>query len=299
MSTLFKWAEIARTPFVLRYELLSEYLNSKGFKNEFTYLEVQPTEFEQQLQLALKNYQALRLGTPYGTSSLSFFNCIPANIAYLNAADYVYKNSHWELGAATLWGFEKLLNDQGQNINLDYSALIVGSGTASRFAIHALIKIGIKHINISNQFSEQAKELIIELEKKYFGVQFEYVPDDELVLLPGTNSVLVNTTPLIESNSILKELYYFNFLRADGLVVDFTFLPIKTPLITEAEQIGLKAIRGYQVIAWGDIEWAKKFTTVPLDYQEYCDFIIAAEKKWSAEKEKSETGTPTENETRF
>ena len=290
MSKVFKWAEIAHTSSPIRFKLLSEYLNEKGFTNELTQLEVNPANFEEELKIAQEKYDALRFGSPFGIQCLDYYHYQPANVSYLRAADSVIKeNGRWELAASTLTGFEKHIRDNGTAIDLDYSVLIVGSGSASRFAIHALLKIGVKHVKISNQFSEQAKELITELEKKYFGVEFEYIPDDQLVLLPGTNSVLVNTTPLVDSNHILKELYYFNFLRPDGLVIDFTFLPLNTPLVEGAEQIGINAIRGYEVCAWGDLEWAKNITDVELSYEEYCKKIYVAGVEWEKEHQKATT----------
>ena len=281
MGKVFRWVEIARNCSKLRFNLLSDYLNDKGFKNEFTQLEISPVEFEDKLKEALAEYDAIRLGSPFGIQSLDYFEYQPAEVAYLRAADSIVKrDGRWELMASALKGFEKFIRDNGTGIDLDYSVLIVGSGAAARFAIHALLKIGIKHINLSNQFSEQAKELIAELNQKYFGVDFEYIPDDQLVLLPGTNTVLVNTTPLVDSNHILKELYYFNFLRTDGLVIDYTFLPLNTPLIQGAVQIGINAIHGYEICAWSDLQWAKNFTDVDLDYIEYRQKIFDAGIKW-------------------
>ncbi|MCB0392540.1 MAG: hypothetical protein KDD58_14725 [Bdellovibrionales bacterium] len=294
MSNVYKWAEISRNPTPVRFNLLSEFLNEKGFKNEFTAIEVSPPDFEQVLNDSLKKYKALRFGSPFGINCLDFFNYQPAKIAQLRAADSVINiNGQWELMATTLKGFEKHILANGKNIDLDYSVLIVGTGSASKFAIHALLQLGISHVKISNQFREQAKELILELEKKYFRVKFEYVPDDQLVLLPGTNSVLVNTTPLIESNHILNELYYFNFLRANGLVIDYTFLPVKTPLIEGAEQIGIHTIHGYEVCAWGDLHWAKCMSGLDLDYKEYCQKIFEAGKKWDEQNKIKETTKET------
>ncbi|MCB9025831.1 MAG: hypothetical protein H6625_05910 [Bdellovibrionaceae bacterium] len=284
MENTFKWAELARNHTPLRFDILSEYLNEKGFKNEFTALVASPLDFEEKLKTALKNYQALRLGSPFGLQVINLFDFLPANISALQAADsIILKSGQWELTASTLIGFEKHVLSNGKNIKLDASVLIVGSGATAKFAIHAISKIGIKNIKISNQFSEQAKQLILDLERKYFGIKFEFVPDDQLVLLPGTNSVLINTTPLIDSNSILNELYYFNFLRPDGLVIDFTFLPLNTPLIIGAEQIGIRVVKGYEVCAWGDLQWAKNFTDIPLNYEEYKAKILKAGINWEKE----------------
>lgn len=281
MEKIFKWAELAHTPTPLRFEVLSEYLNEKGFKNEFSAIETKPFEIEEVLSEALKNYQALRLGSPYGIQALGLFDFQPAFISYLQAADSILKKgNNWELMASTVQGFERQVIMFGKNIDLNSSVLIVGSGASAKFAIHTLIKIGIKKIYVSNQFAEQAHQLIEELEKKYFGVKLEFVPEDQLVLLPGSNSVLVNTTPLVESNNILKELYYFNFLKPNGLAIDFTFVPINTPLVKGAQQIGIRTIKGYEICAWGDLQWAKNFCPFELNYEEYELKIQKVAEEW-------------------
>ncbi len=298
MKPVFKWVEIARSSTPLRYDVLSKYLKSKGFENELTYVEVSPQNFSEELQKAMKTHDAIRLASPYGLQVIEYFQNQKIEIININAADSIIKQrGEWTLISSNLEGFHHVVRKNGPNINLNSSVLIVGAGAAARFAIHSLAQIGIKKFKISNQFQEQAKSLIEELRKKYFTVSFDFIPEDQLVLLPGSNSVVVNTTPLVPSNNILKELYYFNFLRPDGLVIDFTFLPLLTPLIKEANDIGIKTIRGYEICGWGDIQWAKTCLDADLDFEEYCFLLLEAGTQWDNEqKEKADLEKEDEEE---
>ncbi len=300
MSEVFKWAEIASSPSPFRYQVLCEMLNNKGFKNSVDYIGVKPSDFETELKRILNEYQSIRVGSPYGSNVLSYFQYQSALLNKINAADTIIKQDkdQWKLVAVNLEAFKRILRKYGSQLKLDSSALIVGSGAAARFAIYALLEVGYKKIKISNQFHEQAKELINELHKNIFGINFEFVPEDELVLLPGTNSVLINTTPSVETNRILRELYYFNFLRPDGLVIDFTFLPLNTPLIKEAEDIGIKAVRGYEIFAWSDIYWSKTCLGADIDYDEYCRLQFEASSKWEKENSVNQN-SPQEKGPRF
>lgn len=297
---MFKWAEIAQSTSPFRFKILSEILNEKGFKNEIHYFQVQPTEFESTLKNIIHDFESIRLGSPYGANVLKYFENQTALLKQINAADTIIQKSpeDWQLLATNMEAFKKIIRKYGSQLRLDSSALIVGSGAAARFAIYALIEIGYKHIKISNQFPEQAKQLIEELKTRVFKINFEFVPEDELVLLPGTNAVLINTTPSVDSNRILKELYYFNFLRPDGLVIDFTFLPLNTTLIREAEQIGIKAVRGYEIFAWSDIQWCKICLNADISYEEYCQRQLQASSQWELENPTVHQSSFTEG-TRF
>lgn len=271
-------------------------LNKNGFANEIHYFQIQPADFEVELKKIINQFQSIRLGSPYGANILKYFEYQTAMLKHINAADTIIHKgpSDWQLIATNMEAFKKVLRKYGSQLRLDSSALIVGSGAAARFAIYALIEIGYKHIKISNQFPEQAKQLIDELKTRIFKINLEFVPEDELVLLPGTNAVLINTTPSIESNRILKELYYFNFLRPDGLVIDFTFLPLNTTLIKEAEQIGLKTVRGYEIFAWSDILWCKTCLNAEIGFDEYCEKQLEASSKWEAENQTISSPSTTE-----
>ena len=290
MAKVYKWAEIARTNTPVRYDVLSEYLTKNGVENQVDYIEVSPAEFEGQLKEALEKYDAIRLASPYGLMSLKHFTGQPAEIVHLNAADSIIKRKgEWQLSASNLESLKYVLKKHGPSIDLKSSALIVGSGAAARFSIYALLKIGVKDFKISNQFHEQAQETIRELEKKYFDVQFNFIPEDEIVLLPGTNSILINTTPAVESNTILTELYYFNFLKTDGIVFDFNFLPTNTILVKEAEEIGIQAVRGYEIHGWGDVHWVKDWLGIDIDFVEYQKLLHAAAEKWEQEQSTENT----------
>ncbi len=168
-------------------------------------------------------------------------------------------------------GLKKMILDVGSGLDLKGSILIVGAGAGARVAAAAFINVGYKKVNITNKFSEQAEDLIEDLERKYFDIEFEFIPEEKLVLLPGTNSVLVNTTPLLPSNDLLNELYYFNFLKSPGIVFDFTTVPIDTPLVLEAEALGIKVVRGFEVSSWGDMSWVEWAFAKKLDREAYCE----------------------------
>jgi len=267
-----KWVEIARTSSKVRFEVLSEYLNDKGFENEVEFLEVSPVDFEVHFREAMEKYDSIRIGSPFGSQLDTFFHAQDSEIRFLGAADAVWKKEgEWRLMSSNHFGLRRIIHDIGQGFDFESSILVVGAGAGARVAVSVFVKYGFNKINITNKFVEQANDLIADLRRKYFLIDFEFVSEEKLVMLPGTNVVLVNTTPLVIGNDLLKELYYFNFLKASGIVIDFTFIPIDTPLVMEAEQIGIKTVRGYEVSSWGDMAWVENCFGLRLDREEYCE----------------------------
>jgi shikimate 5-dehydrogenase len=88
-------------------------------------------------------------------------------------------------------------------------------------------------------------------------------------MLPGTNSIMVNTTPSGVDNELIKELLYFNFLEPGGEVWDLSLSPIETALVKEAEEIGTRVVRGSEVASWVDVVWAKWVFGYELDRNSY------------------------------
>ncbi|MEQ1879281.1 MAG: hypothetical protein ABL958_21780, partial [Bdellovibrionia bacterium] len=86
---------------------------------------------------------------------------------------------------------------------------------------------------------------------------------------PGMHSLVVNTTPLVENNEIVRELQFYNFMKEGGAVIDMIMVPPVTPLLEEAEQIGAKIVRGFEIAAEVDAVWVKKAFGISIDLNAY------------------------------
>jgi shikimate 5-dehydrogenase len=119
-------------------------------------------------------------------------------------------------------------------------------------------------------------DLIKELKRVYFGIDFRFVSQGQLVLLPGSNSVVVNSTPYTATNEIVKELACFNFLKAPGMIWELSLGPIETELVVESRQIGATAIRGHEIAMYTDkkwTEWVAPDKAAAVDFQRYADLL--------------------------
>ncbi|MBK7844455.1 MAG: hypothetical protein IPJ71_12285 [Bdellovibrionales bacterium] len=263
-----------------RWNLLSTELNEAGCKNQYESFVVDPESFDSKLKEALRQCRGIRIGSPFGELVTRSFPHENAGMMSLGAADTLLEvDGKWWTYSAIFGAFHHVLCQYGDRLNVEASALIVGSGASARVAISSLIKIGFREFKITNQFLDQGLSLIADLKKSYFGVSFSFTPVNQLIMLPGTNSIMINTTPGGPENELIPELLYFNFLEPGGVVWDLNLTEETSFLINEARQIGTKVIQGFEIASWADVIWADWTFGEKLDRETYLSKLTNLYKK--------------------
>jgi shikimate 5-dehydrogenase len=253
-----KWAVLGHNILASRYELLAEFLTRHGFDNELKMISCQPEDLPEALADAEKNFDQIRIEAPLRELVVKRYKTNQMVVAGLGAADcVVHREGQWWPDAALFYAFTELFCRHGADMDLTSDILIVGAGAAARLAIAAGARAGFQRIHITSRLDDQGTAFLGELKRAYFGIEFNFVPQDRLVLLPGSHGLLVNTTPLVDNNDLLGELSYLNFLRPDGMIWDLVVEPGTTPLIRDGEQISIRCVRGLEVAALADIEWSR------------------------------------------
>jgi shikimate 5-dehydrogenase len=161
-------------------------------------------------------------------------------------------------------------------IQFQDSVLIVGTGAVARVAVSVLFKTGFRHFLVAAISENEAQDFIIEMSRTLLGVKFTTVPFQQLVHLTSGCSLVVNASPVQDSNFILPELLYFNFLRQEGWVWDFNLEPVRHPFIEEAVELGLRVLRGYEIAASVDGIWVELVFGRSFDCQTYQDRLLKA-----------------------
>ncbi len=239
-------------------QILSQYLNQIGIENEFQFLAADPVSFADIHKEALQNFDQIRLGRPFGQHVIQLYKKMESQSSQLGAADCIVKADSGVWPRSALYrAWASLLGLWGDKLKVDSAALVVGAGASARISIASLIRVGFQRIHVTSTFDDEGLALIKEMKRSFVGIEFEFIGQDKLVLLPGNHGILVNTTPLIPENDILKELYYFNFLQKDGMVWDLTIEPWTTALVQQAEEVGASVIRGAELKAWTDAHWVQ------------------------------------------
>jgi shikimate dehydrogenase len=158
-----------------------------------------------------------------------------------------------ELGAAnTLWLNDGLLHatntdGRGFTANLDArhpgwdraeTAVVLGAGGASRAIIQAIRDRGLKEIHVVNRTVDRARELADRFGKKVYAH-----PMGALEEVMGGAGLFVNTTSLGMDGGIVPQID-FRPLSSNAVVTDIVYVPLKTPLLTQAEAQGFATVDG-------------------------------------------------------
>lgn len=158
-----------------------------------------------------------------------------------------------ELGAAnTLWleagevhatntdgrGFVANLDERADGWDQCSTAVVLGAGGASRAVIQAVRDRGVKTIHVVNRTVARAKEL-----SDRFGSTVHAHPMEALGEVMTGAGLFINTTSLGMDGQEAPQID-FTVLANGAVVTDIVYVPLKTPLLRQAEQQGFAIVDG-------------------------------------------------------
>ncbi|PXA90197.1 shikimate dehydrogenase [Caulobacter sp. D4A] len=158
-----------------------------------------------------------------------------------------------ELGASnTLWmedgllhatntdghGFTANLDDRHPGWDRTSRAVVFGAGGASRAVIQAIRDRGIGEIHVVNRTVARAEELA-----DRFGPKVHAHPVEALGEVMSGAGLFVNTTSLGMDGSEAPDIDYAP-LTSGAVVTDIVYVPLKTPLLVQAEAQGFPIVDG-------------------------------------------------------
>lgn len=218
------------------------WLNTYGLPGVYEKIAVAPDGFAD-FVAQLKDRES-----PYRGGNIT----IPHKEAACRLADRVDPLAE-ELGAAnTLWledgllhatntdgiGFVANLDTQHPGWDKVEDAVVLGAGGASRAILQALRDRGIRQIHVVNRTVERAQELV-----DRFGSPLRAHGMDALDRLLDGAGLFVNTTSLGMDGTAAPSLR-FDKMKSDAVVTDIVYVPLKTPFLLQADQIGLATVDG-------------------------------------------------------
>jgi shikimate dehydrogenase len=190
-----------------------------------------------------------------------------------------------DLGAAnTLWledgrlhatntdvhGFAANLDERHPGWHATERAVVLGAGGASRAVIRALRNRGIDEINVVNRTTGRAQDLA-----DRFGAAVRAHPMDALAEVTAGAGLFVNTTSLGMDGVGVPEID-FTRMKAGALVTDIVYVPLKTPILAQAERQGLAVVDGLGMLLHQAVPGFEKwFGRQPVVDEELRNLVIA------------------------
>ncbi|MGY5804968.1 shikimate dehydrogenase [Rhizobium sp. LEGMi12c] len=204
-------------------------------------------------EVSVEDFAAFISSLKDGTSGFVGGNVtIPHKEAAFKLADRPDELSQ-ELGASnTLWlqdgelyatntdgrGFTANLDERHPGWDRSDRAVILGAGGASRAIIQAVRDRGFKEIHVVNRTVERAQELA-----DRFGERVHAHPMAALGEVMQGAGLFINTTSLgMDGEAALR--IDFSPLAQGAVVTDIVYIPLKTPLLAEAEEQGFAIVDG-------------------------------------------------------
>jgi len=128
-------------------------------------------------------------------------------------------------------------NAPGWSDGLD-TAVVLGAGGAARAVLVALQHRGIKTIHVLNRTADKAEALAREL-----GGSFVPGPIEACMSIAPRAGLLVNTTS-VGMHDTRFEFLPIDLLPRQAIVTDIVYVPLLTPLLLDAQAIGLRTVDG-------------------------------------------------------
>ncbi|MDO9416800.1 shikimate dehydrogenase [Pararhizobium sp.] len=189
-----------------------------------------------------------------------------------------------ELGASnTLWledGRIHATNTDGAGFaaNLDQyaghwdqleTAVVLGAGGASRSIIQAVRNRGFKNIHVVNRTLDRARELA-----DRFGRYVDAHPMEALAEVMQGAGLFINTTSLGMKGEPVPDID-FSGMRSGAVVTDIVYVPLRTPILWQAENQGLKTVDGLGMLLHQAVPGFEKwFGRRPVVTQDLRELII-------------------------
>jgi shikimate dehydrogenase len=186
------------------------------------------------------NVRGINVTVPHKSDVLRYLKGVTDTARRIGAVNTLRNDSgHWIGENTDATGFIRSLEPLGMNLS-GSSVGVLGAGGAARGVAVGLLEAGTSHLIVCNRSNERAITLV-ELLQESFGqqsisaVSLEELEKEELDLL-------VNTTT-VGSDGLSSPAQLNNF-KGLGAVVDIIYRPSQTPLLHEAQKLGLPYLNG-------------------------------------------------------
>ncbi len=213
-----------------------------GLKGAYVQLPVQPERLETAIRgLSALGFAGCNITVPHKVSAMRFMDELHPAARRVAAINTIVVQPDGRLlgmnndGA----GYIQSLRDADATWRGDAGpALVLGAGGAARAIVVALLDEGVPELRITNRTLERAQELAND-----FGDRVKVVPWAERNEAMAGVSLLVNTTTLGMHGQAPLDVA-LDALPLEAMVSDAIYIPLETPLLTQARMRGHRTVNG-------------------------------------------------------
>ncbi len=231
----------------MRYGLIGEKLGHSYSKiiheklADYTYDLIPLTREEFAAFMRTKDFTAINVTIPYKQEVIPYLDELHPLAKEIGAVNTIVNREGYYIGYNTdFYGFEYMLTHNKIEIS-GKKCLILGTGGTSHTVRAVLKHLGAAEILVISRNGLDKGEAGIDSECKVITYEECYDKHTDA-------GIIINTTPLgMYPNMDASPLNLTAFTSCDA-VVDVIFNPLKTKLVLQAEELGIKAVTGLEML---------------------------------------------------
>ena len=221
-------------------ELHGYWLEQYGIKGSYEKIAVLPEDLEEFLaHIISSDFVGGNITLPHKETVYQKIQSVNKIARILEAVNTIWIENHRLVAGNTDgYGFSANLDDFAPNWRKAKTAMVLGAGGAAKAIILALVYAGYEEIIIANRTHSRAETLADKM-----GRQCKSIAQDEISKHLGNVQLLINTTSAGMKNQGNSEIELSN-LPNSAIVTDIVYNPLKTPLLQQADALGLETVDG-------------------------------------------------------
>jgi len=251
--------------------MIMDYIfRSKGINAFYTLYEVKSS-----IEHIIKRFREMEVygfnvTIPYKEEVIRFLDYISQEADVIGAVNTVHNSDGELIGYNTDWyGVYKPITRFGGN-NFD-TALVIGAGGAAKAAVYGLKEL-VDKIYIANRTYDRAVKLCRRFDSFFKEMKHLKLFSDEVDRIISKADILINATPVGMKKG--EKPINLESVERDVIVFDMIYKPLKTELIKEAEEKGLKTIDGLWMLIYQAVEAVKIWFNASADVDDVRRYIL-------------------------
>ncbi|WP_163526421.1 shikimate dehydrogenase [Halobacillus ihumii] len=223
-------------------------LDQHGLEGEYQLYECNAEQFPYQMEkLKSSKINGFNVTVPYKEKVIPYLDGLDEAAKFLGAVNTVKVDDGRLIGYNTDGqGYvASLLNRYDDALKPFDKVLILGSGGAARGIFYALLKQGIKKVDVANRTVEKAQQVIEDLQVQSTSEALSLQKAEENL---SQYDHIIQTTSVGMAPEINRKLISLTDIGPNTIVSDIVYRPMKTSLLKEAERQGARLHYGHGML---------------------------------------------------
>ena len=224
---------------------------------DYTYIPVQVPkgQLQQTLdQFAAQGVRGFNVTIPHKVDILQHLDCVSPEAQLIGAVNTVALEAGRWVGYNTDGiGFLQSLEEEAGIDPAGRTVLILGAGGAARALAIQLGLAGVAEIIMANRTGEKAQALLAEMRAKISQPTYHAISlhAEEIRMALAQADLVINATPVgMRGYSGGDNLIRAEWLKAEHVVIDLVYRPLRTEFLQLAESVGCRTVSGLGMLLY-------------------------------------------------